>query len=321
NHAYKPYRDRVSANRDFLVSLLDVVAGEPAHLIDAVDRADRRTVAMGAADARPSSIALSYEAEQPRDRIRFPVYEWSKVDSLVIGDEIVDYAPGKLREIEVPWSHRPRVVRSASRPRGYLVLPGWPDIERRLADHGLRVRRVIEPTELEVETIRLTVEHREAPASASYQGLTRLPVTAERRRERRSVPAGSLWIPADQPDFEIAVQLIEPEAPDSLAAWGLLSIVTERKEYIDLRLLERLARGLLEDPTIRAEWEKAVEDPAFAADAGARWTWWYRRTKFWDETVGLLPVYRVPSRPSLTTEPWSGAAWSVAPPASAEGVR
>ena len=55
-------------------------------------------------------------------------------------------------------------------------------------------------------------------------------------------------------------------------------------------MLEGLAAEMLKDPKIAAEWQAALKDPAFAKDAGA--LWWYRRTPYWDETIGLLPVYR-----------------------------
>jgi hypothetical protein len=321
NHAYKPYRDRVLANRDFLIAWIDRVASDPRSLVDAVRAAERLTVAAGAADAPPSEVALSYEAETPEDTIRFPVYAWHSIDSLVTGSSIIDYETGEVREIEVPWSHRPTVTKTVSRPRGYLLLPGWPVIERRLRDHGLRVLRVTRPTETAVETIRLTPEPAGAGQCRSYQGLTQPRFEVRRSVERREVPAGALWIPADQPDFEVAVQLLEPEAPDSLVAWGLLSIVMERKEYIATRVLERLAREMVRDPAIRADWETALEDGSFAADPGARWTWWYQRTKFWDETVGLLPVYRVTADPHLATGPWTGPPGSTEPPARPVPVR
>jgi hypothetical protein len=61
---------------------------------------------------------------------------------------------------------------------------------------------------------------------------------------------------------------------------------------------------MLADPRVRAEWEAALRDPAFAADQQARHLWWYRRTPYWDETVGLMPFYRALTAPNLTTEPW-----------------
>jgi hypothetical protein len=47
NHAYKPFRQRVLANRDFLLALLLEIAREPQTLVDAVGAADARTVALG----------------------------------------------------------------------------------------------------------------------------------------------------------------------------------------------------------------------------------------------------------------------------------
>jgi hypothetical protein len=206
-----------------------------------------------------------------------------------------------VREIEVPWYHKPKITAAVPRPRGYLLLPGWPQIEARLRGHGLQVERLAKPVEIEVEAMRVSEPQ---PAPGSYQGLTRISAKAVRTAERRQIPAGSLWIPADQPDFEVAVQLLEPEAPDSLLSWGLLSTVFEGKEYIDPRVLEGLAAGMLKDPKTAAEWQAALKDEKFAADANARYQWWFRRTPYWDATVGLLPYFRAMRAPTLETRPW-----------------
>jgi hypothetical protein len=65
---------------------------------------------------------------------------------------------------------------------------------------------------------------------------------------------------------------------------------------------------LEEDPALAEEWRRALEDPAFAGDPSARWLWWFRRTEFWDDTVGLMPVMRALEVPGGPTEPWPGAA-------------
>ena len=308
-HSYKPYRARVLANRDFLAALVAEVNRDPASLVGAVAAAEVRTVALGRPEAPPSDVALTYVDALAPDRVRFPVYNWSLVPSEVTGRAIVTYRPGEVREIEVDWIHRGRVDKAVPRPCGYLVQPGWPAIEDRLIGHGLRVRRLGRPLELEAEAIRVADPKY---AAAPYQGLTAVTATVERAAERVTYPAGSLWVAADQPDFEVAVQLLEPEAPDSLFAWGLLSTVLERKEYIDVRGLEKLAQELLADPAhpeIAAEWRRALADETFAADAQARWLWWYRRTPYWDERIGLLPYARVMAAglpgivPALAEEP------------------
>lgn len=302
NHSYKPYRQRVLANRDFLLALFAEVARDPASLTKAVQEAEAATVALGRPDAPSSEVVVAFEASPEKDSIRFPVYASETRTSLVTGAPLLHYKRGEVQEIEVPWQHKPRIVKALPRPRGYFVLPGWPEIEQRLQVHGLRGGRLAEATEIEVETMRVAdPKYAERP----YQGLTQVTAQVERRAERRTLPAGTLWIPADQPDFEVAVQLLEPDAPDSLLVWGLLSTVFEQKEYIDLRVLEGLAREMSKDPKIAAAWQEALKDPAFAGNSSARYLWWYRRTPYWDETVGLLPVFRAPKAPAgLKTQAW-----------------
>jgi hypothetical protein len=304
NHSYKPYRQRVLANRDFLWALLDEIARDPAALTGAVAAAEAAEVAKGRPDAPPSEVAVDVEPSPASDPIRFPVYPGEVKTSVVSGQPLLLFhrpVGCAVKAIEVPWIHRSAVVKALPRPRGYLVLPGWPQIEARLRGHGLRVERLQEPAELAVEAMRASEPK---PAAASYQGLTRLTAKIERSPETRKIPAGALWVPADQPDFEVAVQLLEPEAPDSLLSWGLLSSLFEGKEYVDARVLEGLAADRLKDPKLAAEWATALKDEKFAADPQARYQWWFRRTPYWDATIGLLPYFRVMTAPHLTTRPW-----------------
>ena len=195
----------------------------------------------------------------------------------------------------MPWVHRLERDAARARPRGYFVLAGWPAIEAPLRAQGLRIERLAADRELAVEGFRASSPEL---AKSPYQGRVALKATVALAPERRRFPAGTLWIPADQPDFEVAVQLLEPEAPDSLFAWGALSAIFEQKEWLGEPELEAEAARLLATPEIRADWERALADPAFAADASARSRWWSERTRYWDETVGALPIYRALESPA-----------------------
>ena len=98
------------------------------------------------------------------------------------------------------------------------------------------------------------------------------------------------------------------------------SIGFDRRMYeADIRGSQAYARaldaaGILTDDEAAAivdgleqvaeEWRTALEEPDFAADRTARYLWWYQRTPYWDETVGLLPAMRVMAPPELALEPW-----------------
>jgi hypothetical protein len=305
SHAYKPYKDRVMATRAFLLALLDEVAKKPAELVIAIDKAERRTIKQGRPGAPASELFLTYKMKETTDTVHFPVYEWYTKPSTVLGGDLLHFRRGKISEMEVPWQRLAEPELTVKRPRGYLVLPGWPVLEQKIEQHGLQAERLTEPVELAVETMRLS-NPQSTGRTPSYQGRHQINVDVERGNETRTFPAGTIWIPADQPDFEVAAQLFEADAPDSLVSWGMLSLVLERKEYIDPRKLEKLALEMLENPDTKADWETALEDEEFASDRGARWLWWYKRTKYWDEGVGLMPVMRLMSATQLKSVPWSG---------------
>jgi hypothetical protein len=301
-HAHKPFRARVYANRAFMESLIVEVARSAEELMQAVTAAEAATVALGRADADPSEVVLRWNVAKEGETVTWPAYEWTVEESMVSGGNRIQYHPGKIREVDLEWRHTPEPGLSLPRPRGYIVSAGWPQIEELVRGHGLVATSLTKDTSLDVETIRLSDPEL---ATFPYQGVVMVQnFEVTRQPENRSIPAGSLWIPADQPNFEIAVQLFEPEAPDSLVRWGVLSSVFERKIYIGSDILEKLARDMLVDETVRLQWAEALEDPEFAKNRRARYLWWYRRTPYWDETVGLLPVMRVMAPPDFHTEPW-----------------
>ena len=61
-------------------------------------------------------------------------------------------------------------------------------------------------------------------------------------------------------------------------------------------MLEDQAAELLRDPRLAGELR--VGDPQ------ARYLWWFQHTPYWDETVGLMPCFRLLAAPSFKTRPW-----------------
>jgi hypothetical protein len=290
-HAHKPFKDRVYANRSFMEELILEVGRSGNELMNAVDAAEARTIALGEPDAEPSGVVIRWGVEEEGDTITWPAFEWTIEDSLVTGSKRIKYHPDRVREVELEWRHDPVPELTLPRPRGYIVLAGWPQIEEIVRGHGLQAIKIDKELELEVETARLSNPEF---GSFPYQGVAMVQdFDVSRQTELRTIPAGSSWIPANQPDFEIAVQLFEPEAPDSLVRWGVVSSLFERKIYIGSGVLEDFAKEMIDDEEVRLQWETALEDTDFAGNRRARYLWWYQRTPYWDESVGLLPVMKV----------------------------
>lgn len=287
-HALKPYGERVRANEAFLSALLSRVGREPKPLKGA--RAAAGTSARSAPVGSPVVLDAVTDTSRP-EKIDFPGFAWSQVVSPVTGRPRLVYDPAKPMSIPMPVYRHVKARVTVPRPAAYFVLAGWPRIEEKLAAHGIRFRKLTQPRTLPVGTYRASEAKLE---STSYQGRVRMSAQIAKATETRTVPAGSLYVPLDTPLAPVVMHLLEPEGPDSLFAWGDLASALEMKEYIDARVLDPLALRLLKgDPKLAAEWEEKLKDPKFAADARARYRFFYSRTPYWDESVGLLPVFRL----------------------------
>ncbi len=287
-HALKPYGERVRANEAFLSALIAHVGREPQRLKEA--RATASATVRSAAVGTPFVLDAVTDTSRP-EKIDFPGFAWSQVVSPVTGRPRLVSDNAAPTSLPMPVYRHAKATVTMKRPVAYLVPAGWPRIEERLVAHGIRYTKLARPRTLPVGTCRASEVRFE---SAPYQGRVRVSAKIARATETRTVPAGSLYVPLDTPLAPVVMHLLEPEGPDSLFAWGELSAALEMKEYIDTRVLDPLARKLLaEDPKLAVEWKTKLQDPTFAADSRARYRFFYSRTPYWDESVGLLPVFRL----------------------------
>ncbi|MEO8585724.1 MAG: M14 family metallopeptidase [Acidobacteriota bacterium] len=301
-HAIKAFGDRVRANELFLRALLERTGRAGKELLAAREAA--RGAARGLPAGSPVVVAAVGDPARP-ETITFPTWEWNEVVSPVTGRPVVRYDASRKKTILIPSLEHARPTATIPRPAAYLIPAGWASVEERLKAHGIRYQKLPAARTLAVGTYRAS-----APVfgKASYQGRVRVEATIARGLETRTLPAGSLYVPLDTELANVAIALLEPEGPDSLFAWGELSACLEEKEYMDTRVLDPLAEEMLaKDPKLKAEWERMLRDPEFASDPRARHRFFYRRTPFFDETLGLLPVFRLDAPLSVSGTPGEAA--------------
>jgi hypothetical protein len=79
------------------------------------------------------------------------------------------------------------------------------------------------------------------------------------KQEPRSVGKGALFVPIAQPKARLVMAMLEPQAPDSLLAWGMFNNAFERKEYMEEYVAEDVAREqMAKDPALAAEFRRAA---------------------------------------------------------------
>jgi hypothetical protein len=177
---------------------------------------------------------------------------------------------------------------------GYVVPCAWAaKIGARLAVHGIHFEPVrTASSAVRVEAFRAT---QAKFAAAPFEGRMRVELTGAWRRESHDIAAGALFVPIAQPGARLLMHLLEPQAPDSFAAWGFFNAHFEPKEYMEPYVAESVAHTLLaQTPGLQEEFDRRLkDDPAFAANPRDRLEFFLRRHSSWDSQLNLYPVFRV----------------------------
>ena len=290
-HMLKPYRPRVIGTYDFLRFVLAEVSHDPESLLAAVREADDKTLADGRTYDPARRYPLDFELSEKSTPYKLRAVEYHTEKSEISGAQRVIFGTKPI-DLTVPMYHD-FVVKTAIAPPLYYIVPAqWKDVIDLLKLHGLKIQTTKAARSIDVESYRFVeVKWPGGP----FEGRLMPSFKVEVVHERRTFPAGSAIVPLAQEGAKVAINLLEPQAPDSLVHWGFFNATFEQKEYGEDYVVEKLAREMLEkNPALRDEYEKKVQsDATFAANPRARLAFFYRRSPYWDQQMNLYPVGRI----------------------------
>lgn len=292
-HMLKSYAVRVHAVYDLLRVVLEGINRDPAALLAATSRADARTIAR-ATDAH-AQVPLTFKLDPTPTPFELKGYAFTQTRSDISNDLWIQYDPGKPVTYRIDnWNALLPDV-SIAPPAAYIVPGEWTTIIDKLDAHGIAYRRIGHP----MKEVDATAYQLAQPkwGSSPFEGHVMLQSFSLRAHPvELTLPAGSVIVPLNQRSANVAIELLEPQAPDSLLHWGYLDAIFEAKEFGEPRVLEKLARDMLaQDPKLKTEFEQKLhDDPAFAADSRARLNFFFMRSPWYTvQRVGAYPVLRV----------------------------
>ncbi len=281
-HSLKPFRTRAWSHYDLMHVTLELLAAEGRSLALASRAADQRMEALAPGtpvflEGEPGSGGEPYTIR----RLATETYTGA-ASGAPVPRYINKPAP---QPVSLNRTLKPRLVLPA--PSGYLIPRPWQSLIDTLRAHGVRMTTLAEAREESFSTYRF--ENPEfAPAPFEGRFLLRsvrvIPV-----QERRSLPAGSVFVPVNQPAGKLVMHFLEPESADSALKWGFLHAIFEQKEYFSDYAFEPYAAKMLEaDPALKRELEAANLPPG-----RAKLAWLYRRSPYSERTKDAYPVVRV----------------------------
>jgi len=291
-HMLKPYANRVHAVYDLVELMLEQINRDPAALLAATAKADADTIARA---ARPDAqVALTFKGDPASTPYRLKGFAFSLTHSDISNSEWIQYDPSQPRTYTIPnWNGLLPDI-SITPPAGYVVPAQWTTVIDKLDAHGIVYRRTQAPVSVQATGYQLDDPRW---ATRPFEGHLMLrDFTLHAVSRQVTLPPGSVIVPMDQRAANVAINLLEPQAPDSLLHWGYLDATFEAKEYGEPRVLEKLAREMMaKNPSLKTAFEQKLhDDPAFAADSYARLNWFYQRSPWYAaQGVGQYPVLRL----------------------------
>jgi Zinc carboxypeptidase len=303
-HSWKDYAKRIRVTCNTIVGLAELVAMHGSRWEIEAHQADEDSIRIGGSD-----VTLDYSSgwreptagasEEPdalgAEMIEFRGYAYTRERSAISGDLVTVYDPTTPQIWTVPYRNRVEPSLVVRAPLGgYVVPPGYAqEIGGKLSVHGISFEPVSEVIDgVRAEVFRAT---RATFSTTPFEGRMRASLEGNWARETQNIAVGALFVPIAQPLARLVMALLEPRAPDSLAAWGFFNACFERKEHMEPYVAEQIAREMLEkNPQLREEFSsRLVQDAAFAANPEARLEFFLSRHSSRDDQYNLYPVFRV----------------------------
>ncbi len=312
-HMLKDYKTRVTGNYEILRALLEVMNRDTAKLIALNRKADEDAEKLGAHPGSGEQFPLAIDWNGVTAPVEFHGYRYTRTLSDISGATWISYR-------HEPWNTTllldtgAKVTSSVTLPAAYIVPRQWTHVIDVLAAHDVTMRRTAAAWTGKVQRYRCSGMQWQ---SRPFEG--RHPIfggegggtgrghfgQCDLTTETMSFPAGSVVVTLDQRLSKVAIQWLEPVAPDSALRWGFFDAIFEQKEYGEAYVLEKLAREeLAKDPALKAEFEHRIQtDAQFAANPRARLEFFYAHSPWYRQNhIGEYPVGRLLSMEGLKLE-------------------
>ncbi|MES2125885.1 MAG: M14 family metallopeptidase [Pseudomonadota bacterium] len=285
-HSWKDYPTRVRITHNTIISLLEQLAAHGKEWQAVARQADARTLT--------GPVPLTFKTTDKTRTVQFRGYEYTRTPSEVSGGLMTHYDESRpqIWTVQVHDDIVPNLQVMAPAAGYFVPAAHAAQVAHKLREHAIVFRTLDKAlAQADVDTFRAD---KAVPAARSFENHQRMDLSGSWRQELRAVEKGALFVPIAQPKARLVMALLEPQAPDSLAAWGMFNNAFERKEYMEDYVAEDVAREqMAQDPAVAAEFRRRLEsDPAFAKSAHARLDFFAQRHPSWDPRYNLYPVMR-----------------------------
>lgn len=221
-YSYLDFKGRVEVTEDFVEEIWKSAAANARQIMTLTAQADRMFTAP--ASLKPVELGVDIEIRAQPERVAIMVGDVTKLPNPRSGRDMLVMAP-----LAVPVLMKEYGTFAATRtlpmPKGWLIphaLAAGPRLAAaidRLRWHGIRVNEIVADAQVGVQRFSIADYTR---AERVFQGRREARLKGTFDKALFTAPAGSLYIPANQPLARLAFTLLEPESDDGLVTWNIV---------------------------------------------------------------------------------------------------
>ena len=217
-YSYLDFKGRVEVTEDFVEEIYKSVVANAKQIMTLTAQADR--VFTAPSTSAPVELGVDIQIAAADEKVEILVGDVTKQLNPKSGREMLVMAP-----MSVPVAMKEYgtfvATRTQAMPRGWVIPSNT--IGRlsaaidRLRWHGVRIQEIAADAQIAVERFTIS-EMTKAPKP--FQGHQETRLKGAHARAQLTLPAGSLFVPANQPLARLAFYLLEPESDDGLVTWN-----------------------------------------------------------------------------------------------------
>ncbi len=215
--SYLPFRQRVTATRLFVTTVLDEIGRRGLHILRLTREADARVTAWGLQPETAPALTLRYEiASRGEEEI---ILEKQQSEGRASDAIARIEPPSDFVSERMPVYDRFKATKTGRFPAAYLIPASCDKTVELLTRHGIVVERLTAGYQTAAEAFVIEqIDSAEQP----FQGHVLKELTGRFESIRTEMPKGSYLVRTAQPLGILIFHLLEPESIDGVAAWGFL---------------------------------------------------------------------------------------------------
>jgi len=300
-HMLKPYKPRVYATKEMIISTLETMNKHHKKLKSLNENADAM---MSSHKKGMKELTIKYDVDYSDTAyVDFLGMEYDVVKSDLTGGDWFQYSHDPTT-FNLMLFEKQKSIEKVELPIAYIIPVEYQEVQNIIKSHGIEYMICKEVIDVDIETYKFSNQKWGDSSFEACQNLRSFNMVDIQTTQR--FEAGAMVIRVKQRALKVLVYLLEPKADNSLVSWGYFNSSMERKEYAETYVMEKMAREMIvEDPALLDEFKAwKEENPELAKNHWMQCMWFYAKTPYMDPMKDVYPVGKIVEQEDLFKLGW-----------------